>query len=169
MGDARFAALNEKQQECLRLAAQGYTSKEIARKLGIHYRTVDQRLDRARKLLGAPDRAALARAFVAREGGYDPVIYDRPVLAGFESNEDTGGDPNDRFHDTLFEPQVKLRAEPFSWSAALNPFSGSIPDEFGPIQRLLFILRLGLLLPMALGSLSLGLLLVIKLVRAIGF
>ena len=83
MGEDRFDSLKDEHRQCLRLVAQGYSSKEIARPLGLHPRTIDQRLDRARKLLGERDRAAAARAFARHEAGgrrYDAVIYDPPAV-----------------------------------------------------------------------------------------
>ncbi|WP_231732857.1 helix-turn-helix transcriptional regulator [Porphyrobacter sp. CCH7-A1] len=44
------------QVSCLRLVADGYTSKQIAKKLGLTPMTVDQYLQRAKTAMGAPDR-----------------------------------------------------------------------------------------------------------------
>jgi DNA-binding CsgD family transcriptional regulator len=52
--------LTHKQRECLDLLLEHKTSKEIARSLRISKYTVDQRLDYARKLLGASNRAETA-------------------------------------------------------------------------------------------------------------
>lgn len=85
MDATRFAALTNEQRHCLRLVAQGYSSKEIARPLGLHHRSIDARLDRARRIIGEPDRAAAARAFALHEnetGTYDGVTYDPPAVAG---------------------------------------------------------------------------------------
>lgn len=70
------------QQECLRLVGRHLTSKEIARQLGISKPTVDQRLDRARQVLGASSRAEAARIFADLEAGYDRIIYDPEPVAG---------------------------------------------------------------------------------------
>jgi DNA-binding CsgD family transcriptional regulator len=67
----RFAAkgaprpLSLQQHRCLRAAMQGLTSKQIARKLHLSSRTVEQHLERCRERLGARttlEAAALARA-----------------------------------------------------------------------------------------------------------
>lgn len=58
------AALTEVQVNCLRLVAEGYTSKEIAKRLGLTPMTVDQYLQRAKTALGAPDRRTAARWYV---------------------------------------------------------------------------------------------------------
>lgn len=53
--------LTDVQVNCLRLVAEGYTSKEIAKRLGLTPMTVDQYLQRAKKSMGAPDRRTAAR------------------------------------------------------------------------------------------------------------
>ncbi len=65
-GDA-FSKLTETQQACLRLAATGLTSKEIAQETGLTYQTVDQYLSRAAALVGAANRREAARLFTAWE------------------------------------------------------------------------------------------------------
>jgi DNA-binding CsgD family transcriptional regulator len=78
MSGKRQEALTEGQKECLRLVASHYTSKEIARKLGISHFTVDQRLDAARNKLHASSRKEAALLFVSLEGGAlsYPLVYD---------------------------------------------------------------------------------------------
>lgn len=58
------AELTDVQVNCLRLVANGYTSKEIAKQLGLTPMTVDQYLQRAKKAMGAPDRRTAARWLV---------------------------------------------------------------------------------------------------------
>lgn len=60
------AELTDVQVNCLRLVADGYTSKEIAKQLGLTPMTVDQYLQRAKKSMGAPDRRTAARWLVER-------------------------------------------------------------------------------------------------------
>jgi|JI7StandDraft_1071085.scaffolds.fasta_scaffold51257_3 DNA-binding CsgD family transcriptional regulator len=55
------AELTDVQVNCLRLVADGYTSKEIAKQLGLTPMTVDQYLQRAKTAMGAPDRRTAAR------------------------------------------------------------------------------------------------------------
>jgi DNA-binding CsgD family transcriptional regulator len=59
--DQARAELTDVQVNCLRLVADGYTSKEIAKQLGLTPMTVDQYLQRAKTALGAPDRRTAAR------------------------------------------------------------------------------------------------------------
>ncbi len=78
MVGARRPELTEGQVDCLRLVSAHYTSKEIARQLGISPFTVDQRLDAARKKLSADNRSDAARRFALFEldGIYQPIVYD---------------------------------------------------------------------------------------------
>ncbi|MGZ2412304.1 DNA-binding CsgD family transcriptional regulator [Sphingomonas sp. F9_3S_D5_B_2] len=61
MRNADKKPLTEAQIECLHLVAQNLTSKEIALRLGISPHTVDQRVRRALRRLGATDRRQAAR------------------------------------------------------------------------------------------------------------
>lgn len=62
-----FANLPNGYKACLRLAAQGMTSKEIARQTGLRPMTVDTYLKGAKAELGKPNRREAARAFAAWE------------------------------------------------------------------------------------------------------
>lgn len=64
--------LTDVQVNCLRLVAEGYTSKEIAKQLGLTPMTVDQYLHRAKKAVGAPDRRAASRRFFEQQA--DPLF-----------------------------------------------------------------------------------------------
>jgi DNA-binding CsgD family transcriptional regulator len=56
-----FQRLTERQKDCLRLVAQGYTSKQIGRKLDLSPSTVDNHILLATQGLGATSRAEAAR------------------------------------------------------------------------------------------------------------
>ncbi len=78
--------LREIHKECLRLAGRHYSSKEIARMLGISKHTVDQRLRHATLQMGASNRFEAARKFCDQDqaqsllGQYDPILYDAPYI-----------------------------------------------------------------------------------------
>jgi DNA-binding CsgD family transcriptional regulator len=74
--------LTEGQKACLRLVDDHHTSKEIARILGISPFTVDQRLDAARRKLGAASRKDAAKIFVRIEQGgiSEPLVYEAQRL-----------------------------------------------------------------------------------------
>lgn len=56
--------MTEVQVNCLRLVADGYTSKQITKQLGLSHQTVDQYLQRAKTAMGAPDRRTAARWYM---------------------------------------------------------------------------------------------------------
>ncbi len=91
------AELTEGQKACLRLVDEHHTSKEIARLLGISPFTVDQRLDAARRKLGAASRKDAAKIFAGIEEGTisEPFVYEAQRLeaAGFT---DISAPPPDR-------------------------------------------------------------------------
>jgi DNA-binding CsgD family transcriptional regulator len=76
MPDRQYPDLSEGQKDCLRLVSDHFTSKEIARRLGISHFTVDQRLNAARKKLNATNRTDAAKLFASIEDG---LIYERLV------------------------------------------------------------------------------------------
>lgn len=76
----RFERLSRRQIECLELASQHYSSKQIARILPISKPTIDQHLDRARKIIGAQDRAEAVRLF-DQWRSYDRIMHDPAALA----------------------------------------------------------------------------------------
>jgi DNA-binding CsgD family transcriptional regulator len=61
--------LTDRQKDCLRLVAQGFTSKEIGRLLDLSPSTVDNHVTTAVQSLGAPNRGAAARALAEIELG----------------------------------------------------------------------------------------------------
>ncbi len=60
---ALLDALTDKQREVIALVAEGMTSKEIARKLGISESAVNQRIEVTRQRLGGLSRAQIARIY----------------------------------------------------------------------------------------------------------
>ena len=75
--------LTEAQKQCLRLVVLHYTSKEIARQLGVSHYTVDQRLDIARRKLNADSRINAAKMFAALEARdiSDALVYEPAPVA----------------------------------------------------------------------------------------
>lgn len=67
MSDIRADRLTDRQKDCLNLVAQGYTSKEIGRQLGLSPSTVDNHILAAMQVLEAPSRAAAARVFISAD------------------------------------------------------------------------------------------------------
>lgn len=69
MDEQKIERLTDRQKDCLRLVAQGFTSKEIGRLLDLSPSTVDNHITMAVQLLGAPSRGAAARALAGAEVG----------------------------------------------------------------------------------------------------
>ncbi|MGH3171801.1 MAG: LuxR C-terminal-related transcriptional regulator [Trebonia sp.] len=59
--------VTSRQAQVVRLAAEGFSGKEIARKLRISKRTVDEHFDAARRRTGAASRAALVAWWVGSQ------------------------------------------------------------------------------------------------------
>jgi DNA-binding CsgD family transcriptional regulator len=114
------AILKEGQKECLRLVLHHYSSKEIARKLGISSHTVDQRLRLAARHLQASDRFEAARILGAAEHGdnppvpYQPLIYQSSYLP-----------PTDQFGNAMLSDDIgdsRFDAQSSELNDALTPF-----------------------------------------------
>lgn len=67
MLDDRIDKLSDVQKRCLRLAAEGRSSKEIAPLVGLTHQTVDQYIHRARVTLGVDNRREAARLLAEME------------------------------------------------------------------------------------------------------
>lgn len=67
---AQFAALSEREQDVIRLTAQGFTSREIGEKLVISSKTVETYRQRAMEKLGIEHRSDLVK-FAVRAGLLD--------------------------------------------------------------------------------------------------
>ncbi|RYG88968.1 MAG: LuxR family transcriptional regulator [Alphaproteobacteria bacterium] len=75
--------LTERQKECLRLVGQGYTSKEIGRRLAISPATVDNHIRPSLEALNVDSRAEAARLLLAAEDGQS-LTSQPPALAGLK-------------------------------------------------------------------------------------
>jgi DNA-binding CsgD family transcriptional regulator len=101
--------ITAKQREALRMTLVGKTSKEIAMELGIAPRSVDQRLDSARIILGAATRASAARKFFDLHCASEGLTSDPFMLGGTGSEQ--RGEPGEQstyvFGDALqFSPNA---------------------------------------------------------------
>ena len=67
MDDIAIQRLTERQKDCLRLVAQGYTSKEIGRTLDLSPSTVDNHILTAVQSMSANSRAQAARSLAGLE------------------------------------------------------------------------------------------------------
>jgi DNA-binding CsgD family transcriptional regulator len=67
MDDATIQRLTDRQKDCLRLVAQGYTSKEIGRALDLSPSTVDNHILTAVQSMSANSRGEAARSLAGLE------------------------------------------------------------------------------------------------------
>jgi DNA-binding CsgD family transcriptional regulator len=97
---APIELLTAGQKACLRLVMQHFSSKEIARELGISPHTVDMRIKRANAALGLCTRFESARALASCEQpsemlagdchAYQPLVYQRPDVSETETSPTQG-------------------------------------------------------------------------------
>ena len=161
----RFQDLSEGQVACLRLVYQHKSSKEIARELGISKDTVDQRVDRARKLIGASSRVEAARALAEWEAGYHRVVYDAPAIADPSPDPSLLSSANDGERQARSGMAVREAQAPYH--ASMSPPASMIglpfpqrPGERNDLsfwQRLIWITLIAVAVPVLLGSLVTGL------------
>lgn len=78
--DPLLDQLTKRQRECLALAADGHTSKQIAQRLGITHHTVDEHCDAARATLGVATRLDAVRWF--RQLHFSPIAGGTPQSPG---------------------------------------------------------------------------------------
>lgn len=82
--DGRTTRLSSRQASCIALVAKGFSSKEIARELGISPSTVDNHISAAMHAVGLANRTALANWYSEnRESGHSaPYDKEQPVNSG---------------------------------------------------------------------------------------
>lgn len=101
--DSRTTVLTKRQAECLALAGQGLTSKEIAKAIGLSPSTVDNHINTAVARLGARNRVEAAH-FMLIAGPPNPleqslILADnhaqrRPIWASLVTPPPLGGQSN---------------------------------------------------------------------------
>jgi DNA-binding CsgD family transcriptional regulator len=99
------SALSDGEKQALRLVAQGFNSKEIARQLHISEHTVDQRVRTVLRKFHVTSRKEAARIFVTVEktephpgtvGTYQPLIYQPKALVSTPEPAPSIGQPEER-------------------------------------------------------------------------
>lgn len=131
MNEAAISVLTERQVQCLRLVADSFNSKEIARVLGLSEHTVDNHLRAAIRALGVSTRRQAARTLREWEGDQrltspsaviDPIPFAMPHTP--PSNGLISEDPDDRadaLRDVVTDDMKK-------WVGASR---SDEPDQFG--------------------------------------
>ncbi len=130
MDPKRTDLLSPRERECLRLVSRGFSSKEIAKHLGISYHTVDDHLKKSIAALGVSSRFEAARILADDEAGIAPP----PQHLGTQAP--AIDPPADRAPDGASD---EGRIKP--WWARL-PFlrNGRQSNELSPGQRVAWIL-----------------------------
>ena len=132
MDEQKIERLTDRQKDCLRLVARGFTSKEIGRLLDLSPSTVDNHITMAVQLLGAPSRGAAARALAGLEVGQ--YLPSQPPELAEDSNS------------ALNSPKVEATAQASFGQRlfALPPMGGKKNDLDGT-SRTLRILQVAVL------------------------
>lgn len=148
--EERVARLTVRQNQCLRLVAQGYTSKEIARELALSPSTVDNHILAAVQLLAVSTRGEAARVLVrARETVPDFAGQDLP------RQQQTLGIPSQSATMAMSDgdPQRDL-GRTIRHLFSLPPIGGRT-NELGWEQRSLHIVQIAVITLLAVVALSL--------------
>lgn len=145
---ASLDRLTDRQKDCLRLVAQGFTSKEIGRRLGISHATVDNHMRAALEVLQVESRAEAARILAAAETG-QPLTSQPPRLA--EPTELAAIQPS-------ADPPRRL------WRMAVPPVGGT-RNELSMEAKVFAILRVAALGFSSLAILTIGIATLLWLLR----
>lgn len=134
-----FESLTAKQHETLRLAANHFTSKQIALELGVAPVTIDKRIEAVRSKLDQLPRVDLLRHYRAWTDGYgqpinDPIILPHPPASTPETGSQAAGQGL-RFEDSL---TFDVRAPWDRPGTAILPRVK--PSDLGMGGKLLFML-----------------------------
>lgn len=138
----RLDRLTDRQVDCLSLVAQGFTSKEIGRQLGLSPSTVDNHILAAMQVLDAPSRAAAARKLASS--------LDRQKMPS--QSAALANSPNQRTMQP--EAVAGVRAHWGKHVFALPPLGGQ-KNDLGWAERTIRIFQVAVLSLGALLSLSL--------------
>ncbi|GGD57122.1 helix-turn-helix domain-containing protein [Croceicoccus mobilis] len=102
---AIFESLTEKQHETLRLAANHFTSKQIALELGVAPVTIDKRIEAVRSKLDLMPRVDLLRHYRTWSDSYGQPINDLIILPDTTASAPEAGlqaaEQGMRFNDSL--------------------------------------------------------------------
>lgn len=115
----QLSELSEGQISCLRLVAQGMSSKEIARETGLSHYTVDTYIKRALPLVGATNRRDAARIVLDAEQSQKLVPQPETVVSRFESRtlqpSTTHGSTNDASRRMFKLPKIGGEINDLAW------------------------------------------------------
>ncbi len=139
-------SLSAKQKDCLRLVAQGRTSKEIAVEMRLSPSTVDTYLKTAISTLGAVNRRDAARKFLILEQSQKLGSQLEQVVEPIGISQ-TVGEPADE-GEAASAPGGNFRL-------LRPPPVGGAANELGAAKRLLEVLRIACLMSVVVAGLVL--------------
>ena len=124
-----LSCLSEKQREALDLLIKHMTSKQISRHLGISPHTVDQRIEAAKRKLGASSRSELALRYrelvsVCQRATYEESHIGKPAI------------------ELEIELEVGDRSDPERLLIQSEPFAGRQPAPEWSNQRVQIVPKL---------------------------
>ena len=151
--------LTPRQRECLRLVAQGYVTKEIARRLAISDLRAAKDIDAAMKKLGVSRRIEAARMLADHEQrGVNIIPGAPPPLAGEADGEpfgagSRGGDPVQVFREERAAYEGSQAPPDLGWPLRRR---GSTGNTLNLWQRVIWIVLLCAAALIAFGTLASG-------------
>jgi len=172
-----FIRVTEAQRVCLRKVLSRRNSKEIALELGISHHTVDKRIERAIRTLGAGTRFEAARLLAEHEGTTyerlvsEPIDIDHSAISdtlapSFNERVDTRGPERNAVREERLPFEVAFEVPQSSYRLPIRMGRGKIND-LTVKQRLGWMLALPLAFAMAFGMLAIGLRTLLELAQAI--
>jgi DNA-binding CsgD family transcriptional regulator len=156
MGAEGIGRLTERERQCLRLVAQGYSTKEIARLISVSGTRASKIIDSANRKLGVSRRIEAARYLAEHEkrgvfvipGTTPPLQQPNQLEASPTSTDEVG-------HRRLREERAPYggRGLPGELGIPLRPRGGA-RNDLNTWQRWIWILALGALCLLGLGTLA---------------
>lgn len=130
-----FAALKERERDCLRLVARNYKTKEIARQTGLTEHTVNKIIFGVRRALDNEYRGSVGRLFIEWEARQEiirssptpPAPLTSPTISA--SHERT--DPDSRDEPIATDSPFTDLQQAYAVSAKASRLSGFIPLRIG--------------------------------------
>lgn len=166
----RFRRLTGEQAEALRLTAQGLSSKEIAPMLEVSPSAINQRLDRARAVLGLSSRRAAARAYVEWERTCEQITCDpRDIVYGPDPGSSPSSESEEqavsahRVRDVGMIAMGRQSTGRMVWTWVRE---GARPDDLSKAQRLGIIVAIAVASVMVPAGLSIVMLSLYRLAKA---
>lgn len=151
-----LAALTEKQRQVLDLLIQYKTSKEIARRLAISPHTVDQRIEFAKRKLGARSRKDLAVQYRQMVEIYDHLTYEFSRIGSPAMVFDDGGRNEVELALLATHPKLTKLGYESAGSADYRVVPEMFEGRYGTLARIgAIVATAALLIFVAVGGLAL--------------